>query len=148
MTELTLPDRLCIDPKSPFQRYRRREVLALCGDFEGVRAVDLGCGWGTISFAPNFAYDLCTQKITDDQLEGIDLLRLSQKPSREVLIVSSDASPDALALKDHLASLGARAAFQHIPGSKVYLKEDEINQAVVPHGTLQSISTWLSESGA
>lgn len=83
-----------------------------------------------------------------EQIEGIDLLRLSQKPSREVLIVSSDASPDALALKDHLASLGARAAFQHIPGSKVYLKEDEINQAVVPHGTLQSISTWLSESGA
>jgi hypothetical protein len=31
-------------------------------------------------------------------------------------------------------------------GSKVYLKEDEINQAVVPHGTLQSISTWLVET--
>jgi acyl-CoA synthetase (AMP-forming)/AMP-acid ligase II len=29
-----------------------------------------GC---TISGGPNFAYDLCTQKITDDQLEGIDL---------------------------------------------------------------------------
>lgn len=27
----------------------------------------------TISGGPNFAYDLCTQKITDDQLEGIDL---------------------------------------------------------------------------
>lgn len=83
-----------------------------------------------------------------EQLEGIDLLKLAQKPSRDVLIVSSDANPDAVALKDHLASLGARAAFQHIPGSKVYLKEDEINQAVVPHGTLQSISTWLAESGA
>lgn len=27
----------------------------------------------TISGGPNFAYDLCVQKITDDQLEGIDL---------------------------------------------------------------------------
>ncbi|MCE9528347.1 MAG: AMP-binding protein, partial [Planctomycetales bacterium] len=27
----------------------------------------------SISGGPNFAYDLCTQKITDDQLEGIDL---------------------------------------------------------------------------
>jgi 8-amino-7-oxononanoate synthase/acyl carrier protein len=27
----------------------------------------------TISGGPNFAYDLCTQKITDDQLEGLDL---------------------------------------------------------------------------
>lgn len=27
----------------------------------------------TISGGPNFAYDLCTQKITDDQMEGVDL---------------------------------------------------------------------------
>lgn len=27
----------------------------------------------TISGGPNFAYDLCTQKVTDDQLEGLDL---------------------------------------------------------------------------
>jgi 8-amino-7-oxononanoate synthase/acyl carrier protein len=29
----------------------------------------------TISGGPNFAYDLCTNKITDDQLEGVDLSR-------------------------------------------------------------------------
>jgi pimeloyl-ACP methyl ester carboxylesterase len=81
-----------------------------------------------------------------EQLEGIDLLQLSQKPSRDVLIVSSDAAPETLTLKDHLTGLGVRATFEHIPGSKVYLKEDEINQAVVPHGTLQSISTWLVET--
>lgn len=40
-----------LDANSPFQRYRSREVLALCGDIAGLRAVDLGCGWGTISFA-------------------------------------------------------------------------------------------------
>ena len=40
-----------LDTNSPFQRYRRREVLALCGDVSGSRVVDLGCGWGTISFA-------------------------------------------------------------------------------------------------
>ncbi len=27
----------------------------------------------TVSGGPNFAYDLCTQKVTDDQLEGLDL---------------------------------------------------------------------------
>ena len=83
-----------------------------------------------------------------EQLEAIDLLRLEKRPAREVLIVSSDADPDALALKEHLAHLGVRVAFEHIPGSKVYLKEDEINQAVVPHGTLQAISSWLAESRA
>jgi 2-polyprenyl-3-methyl-5-hydroxy-6-metoxy-1,4-benzoquinol methylase len=40
-----------LDPGSRFQRYRIREVLKLCGDLNGNRAVDLGCGWGTISFA-------------------------------------------------------------------------------------------------
>jgi 2-polyprenyl-3-methyl-5-hydroxy-6-metoxy-1,4-benzoquinol methylase len=40
-----------LDSNSRFQQYRRREVLALCGDVSGARAVDLGCGWGTISFA-------------------------------------------------------------------------------------------------
>lgn len=40
-----------LDPESPFQRYRAREVLALCGDVSGARVIDLGCGWGTISFA-------------------------------------------------------------------------------------------------
>ena len=39
------------DPESRFHRYRVREVLNLCGNPSGVRAVDLGCGWGTISIA-------------------------------------------------------------------------------------------------
>ena len=40
-----------LDPTSRFQRYRIREVLRLSGPLKGLRAVDLGCGWGTISFA-------------------------------------------------------------------------------------------------
>lgn len=39
-----------LDPESAFQRYRVREVLKLCHVRSGSRAVDLGCGWGTISF--------------------------------------------------------------------------------------------------
>ena len=40
-----------LDPSSRFHLYRTHEVLNLCGDPTGIRAVDLGCGWGTISFA-------------------------------------------------------------------------------------------------
>jgi ubiquinone/menaquinone biosynthesis C-methylase UbiE len=36
---------------SPFQRYRVRKVLELYAPGEGERVVDLGCGWGTFSFA-------------------------------------------------------------------------------------------------
>ena len=40
-----------LDPESRFHTYRTRMVRELCGPLEGVRVVDLGCGWGTISFA-------------------------------------------------------------------------------------------------
>jgi len=40
-----------LDPESRFHRYRVDKVLSLCGPVEGASAVDLGCGWGTITFA-------------------------------------------------------------------------------------------------
>lgn len=40
-----------VDFDSPFQRYRVRMVRRLVGPVEGQRVLDLGCGWGTISFS-------------------------------------------------------------------------------------------------
>jgi 2-polyprenyl-3-methyl-5-hydroxy-6-metoxy-1,4-benzoquinol methylase len=40
-----------VDTDSPFQRYRVRKVLELHAPRPGDRVVDLGCGWGTFSFA-------------------------------------------------------------------------------------------------
>ncbi len=39
------------DFDSTFQRYRTAKVLELCDPLPTDRALDLGCGWGTISFA-------------------------------------------------------------------------------------------------
>lgn len=40
-----------VDADSPFQRYRLRKVLEIHEPQAGARVVDLGCGWGTFSFA-------------------------------------------------------------------------------------------------
>lgn len=40
-----------VDADSPFQRYRLRKVLEIHAPGSGARVVDLGCGWGTFSFA-------------------------------------------------------------------------------------------------
>lgn len=39
------------DPRSRFHRYRIRKVTALAAPRAEDRVVDLGCGWGTLSFA-------------------------------------------------------------------------------------------------
>ena len=40
-----------VDPDSDFQQYRIREVLRLADPEADDRVLDVGCGWGTISFA-------------------------------------------------------------------------------------------------
>ena len=40
-----------LDLDSPFQRYRARKVLEIHCPSAGDRVLDLGCGWGTITFA-------------------------------------------------------------------------------------------------
>ncbi|MXY23930.1 MAG: AMP-binding protein [Acidobacteria bacterium] len=46
---------------------------------------------GTVSPAPNFAYDLCVSRISDDELEGLDL-----RSVRTLLNGSEAVSPDTL----------------------------------------------------
>ena len=40
-----------VDPESAFQQYRIREVLRLAAANRNDRVLDVGCGWGTITFA-------------------------------------------------------------------------------------------------
>jgi 2-polyprenyl-3-methyl-5-hydroxy-6-metoxy-1,4-benzoquinol methylase len=76
------------DPDSPFHRYRTRMVLGLCGPLEGLRVVDLGCGWGTISFAlaregasvvgvdfAQAAVDICRARQEREALDDLGFLR-------------------------------------------------------------------------
>lgn len=46
-----------VDPDSPFHQYRLREVLRLAAARPTDRVLDIGCGWGTITFglAPHVA---------------------------------------------------------------------------------------------
>lgn len=96
------------DPNSPFQRYRARQVLRLCGPLDGIRAVDLGCGWGTISFAlarkaetvvgVDFAeasIRFCASRHASDRLPNLrfvqaDARRTGLKPRAWDLVVAAD----------------------------------------------------------
>lgn len=69
-----------VDPNSPFHQYRLREVLRLAQPKPEDRAVDIGCGWGTITFgiAPHVQHvlgvdfsqrsvDFCEERRTNGQ---------------------------------------------------------------------------------
>jgi SAM-dependent methyltransferase len=67
------------DADSPFQRYRVRRVLELYRPGAGERVVDVGCGWGTFSFAlstlaaevvgvdfSSRSVEICERRLADD----------------------------------------------------------------------------------
>lgn len=76
-----------VDVDSPFQRYRLRKVLEIHEPPAGARVVDLGCGWGTFSFAlaeqglevvgvdfSRRSIELCEARREERELPGLSFL--------------------------------------------------------------------------
>lgn len=75
-------------------------------------------------------------------LEEIDLLRLSKRPARNVLIIRADENQDARLLEAHLRELGCNVEYQCLPEAKIWLRLT-MSQRVVPNQTLERIVAWL-----
>jgi 2-polyprenyl-3-methyl-5-hydroxy-6-metoxy-1,4-benzoquinol methylase len=111
------------DPDSPFHRYRTRMVLGLCGPLEGLRVVDLGCGWGTISFAlaregasvvgldfAQAAVEICRARLESEPLDDLTFLRADARDTgleaaQWDLVMCAD-------LVEHLIPEDTRAVYQ------------------------------------
>jgi 2-polyprenyl-3-methyl-5-hydroxy-6-metoxy-1,4-benzoquinol methylase len=96
------------DPESSFHRYRIRMVLGLCGPVEGLGVVDLGCGWGTLSFAlaregasvvgvdfAEAAVEICRARLEREPLESLSFVRADARdtglePGEWDLVVCAD----------------------------------------------------------
>ncbi len=86
-----------LDPESPFHRYRTRNVLGLTGPVAGLRVVDLGCGWGTLSFA---LADAGASRVVgvDFSSEALRLCsaRARSRPRAQLAFVRADAARTGL----------------------------------------------------
>ena len=84
------------DYDSPFQRYRIAKVLELCTPGPGDRVVDLGCGWGTFSFA--LAGRVAEVVGVDFSEKSIALCnrRLEREPRPNVRFVCADGGATGL----------------------------------------------------
>jgi len=84
------------DHASRFQRYRLSKVLELHLPTRGDRVVDLGCGWGTFSFA--LAEIGCDVVGVDFSAKSIQLCnrRLEHEPHPNLRFVCADAAETGL----------------------------------------------------
>ncbi len=84
------------DPRSRFQRYRIEKVLDVYTPGRDERAVDLGCGWGTFSFA---LADRVREMVGVDFSEKSVALcerRLEREPHDNLRFVCADAGRTGL----------------------------------------------------
>lgn len=111
------------NPESRFHRYRVRKVRELCGPLEGLRVVDLGCGWGTVSFAlareagavvgvdfARAAVEICQGRLGAEPRENLSFIRADARetglPGGEWdLVVAAD-------LVEHLPPEHTRAVYR------------------------------------
>lgn len=97
-----------VDADSRFQRYRTEKVLQLLAPQSGDRVVDMGCGWGTITFslAPAVhvvlgidfsreAIDRCRARLEKDGFTNVEL-RLGEAESTGL----GEATVDAVVAAD------------------------------------------------
>jgi hypothetical protein len=77
------------------------------------------------------------------ELEKLDLLALSKKPAQNLLIVENQEIAMAKPLQERLSKLEMRVLHQHLPTFTIWAEDPD--KGLVPHQTLQTIISWLSE---
>ena len=84
------------DHGSPFQRYRVAKVLDIYRPAPGERVVDLGCGWGTISFALAALASRVVGVDFSEKSVAFCERRLATEPRENLRFVCADAGDTGL----------------------------------------------------
>lgn len=79
-----------------------------------------------------------------DELVGLDLLAIEERPCARALILDSVAEPAAVSLGDRLDSIGVATVLERLPSPRIWLTEP--NQGLVPHAALEFLVSWILES--
>ncbi|MBC8427807.1 alpha/beta hydrolase [bacterium] len=79
------------------------------------------------------------------ELENVDLLAIQQKPANNILVIESNEEVNQERLGEHLKSIGAHVAYQHLPSPQLWDWIEDFGRILVPHQILQSVVSWISE---
>lgn len=75
-----------------------------------------------------------------------DLLVQASPLARRIFIITTEKSPAAEALAAHLRTSGAETEYRHVPSPALWLKQDQVERALVPQEVIQRIGTSLGET--
>jgi uncharacterized protein len=78
-------------------------------------------------------------------LESLDLRRFERPPAARTCVISSDDQHASEDLVRRLLEAGADVHFERRPGPRVWLKEDDVIRALVPHAAIGTIASWLAQ---
>lgn len=77
-------------------------------------------------------------------IERIDLLNLTSRPARKVLLLWNQESFDDTSIVEHLSGLGASVDTLKLNSPKVWLESHGFSRVVVPTEVIKSILEWIS----
>ena len=79
-----------------------------------------------------------------EDLGRINLLTVERCPAKHVLTLENDKTSSGIQLSDHWKESGADSEYQHISGSRVWIRSQGADNVVVPAQILQTIVGWVS----
>ena len=80
-----------------------------------------------------------------DEIAGIDLLAGDKKPAEQVFILSSEEVNEYESLAQHFEDLGAKTTVITTPAPKVWLKEERLENALVPYESIRQLVAWFDD---
>jgi uncharacterized protein len=81
-------------------------------------------------------------------IAAIDLRHLERAPAERALVMSSGATDDDIEeTMEALRALGVDVTHQQIPWTKFWLRQEGIDDAVVPTETVRAIASWFGGGG-
>ena len=101
-------------------------------------------GW-TLSATPDEVLGAPLTASLRSSIAGMDLLSLTRRPARRVLLISTEEKHGLDDLGEHLTKLGTPIDRQHVPSPPLWLKQDRVDRTLVPQEVIQRIATWLEE---
>jgi exosortase A-associated hydrolase 2 len=78
-----------------------------------------------------------------DEIERIDLLRVTRVPAAAALLVDSEEEAHQQPLRAHLESIGLHPQYEHVPNPRPWTQNPY--KMLLPHSIVQTIVAWMSE---